>query len=132
MPVAVWNDSLATGNPVVDEQHKQLFAMVNKLNDAILSGQAKEIILKVLDGLARYVVVHFQGEEKLMVEKNYPDYAAHKKIHDDLTAQASTIIEQYRSGQITLTLQLSQFLGNWIKTHIMQEDQRMAKWVKEH
>lgn len=130
MPVAIWNDSFATGNIVVDEQHKQLFLMVNKLNDAILAGQGKEQTLKVLDSLARYIIVHFQDEEKLMLDRKYPEYTKHKSIHDNLTQQATQIISKYKNGEITLTLQLSQFLGDWIKIHIMQEDQKMASWIK--
>lgn len=42
-------------------------------------GKGKKKIEKTLNFLVDYTVLHFSAEEKLMQQKNYPDYTNHKK-----------------------------------------------------
>jgi hemerythrin-like metal-binding protein len=127
MPLIAWNDSYKTGDATVDGQHQELFRMVNTLHDAIISGKGKEVVQPTLDGLAKYVGTHFGHEEKLMQAKDYPGFAVHKAKHEDLTKQALKIIEDYRTGKTQLTISLSRFLADWLRTHIDIEDKAMIK-----
>ena len=132
MALVNWDALYETGNPTVDAQHKGLFKMVNDLHSAIVEGKGKEAMGPTLDKLGKYVVEHFQTEEKLMTERQYPDYPTHKKIHEDLTKQAVDLIEKYHAGKLALSITISQFLGDWVKNHIRQEDIKMINWVKAH
>ena len=129
MSVIQWNDDFKTGNLYVDNQHIELFSMVNELHDSILSGQGKQKTNEVLDSLSKYVSKHFAAEEALMKNANYPEYENHKAIHDTLARQAAEIIEGFRTGKIVLSLTLSRFLSDWIKNHIKVEDKRMIAFV---
>ena len=60
-----WTPDLATGNAVVDGEHKQLIALINELELAG-SGPDGSAVPDALDELTDYVFVHFQMEEKLM------------------------------------------------------------------
>jgi hemerythrin len=127
-----WNETYATGNPQVDTQHKNLFAMVNDLHEAIVNARQQDVLLPTLEKLAKYTIEHFSHEEKLMLSKSYPGYTEHKKKHDDLAGQAKTIIAQYKSGELKLPITLSRFLNDWIAHHINEEDKKMIQWVKAH
>jgi len=127
-----WTPEYATGNAQVDAQHKNLFAMVNELHEAIVGGKHKDVLGPTLEKLAKYTVEHFSHEQKLMLEKGYPGYTAHKAKHDDLTKQALDIINKYKSGEITLPLTISRFLNDWISHHINEEDKKMIAWVQSH
>ena len=61
------------GYAQVDEQHQQLFTMVNSLHDGVVAGENFQIIKEILDCLASHTVAHFQTEEELMRAVNYPD-----------------------------------------------------------
>ena len=122
MALVNWDATYETGNPTVDAQHKGLFRMVNELHSAIVEGKGKEAMGPTLDKLGKYVVEHFQTEEKLMTQK----------IHEDLTKQAVDLIEKYHAGKLALSITISQFLGDWVKNHILQEDFKMIDWVKVH
>ncbi len=130
MPVAEWDRNLETGHPIVDQQHQELFRLVNSLHDGIVSGRAEEAITTSLDGLARYVAQHFAVEEELMQKSAYPAAAAHLAEHRKLTAEATKIISDYRSGKVTLSVTLSMFLVNWLNHHIREVDQRMISFVR--
>ena len=132
MELVSWDLKYQTGNITVDNQHKELFRMVNSLHQAIVEGHGKDAMGPTLDKLGKYVVEHFQTEEKLMTAKMYPGYPVHKTIHEDLTKKAVDLIEKYHAGKLALSITVSQFLADWVKHHIQDEDIKMIKWVKEH
>ncbi len=131
MPVVEWDRKLETGHPLVDQQHQELFRLINSLHDGIVSGRAQPAITATLDGLARYVAQHFAVEEELMRTVAYPAAAAHRAEHAKLTAEATKIIADYRSGRVTLSVTLSMFLVTWLNHHIREVDQRMIAFVRK-
>ena len=130
MTIIAWDEKYRTGYLDVDKQHQELFRMVNELHEAIVAGKGKELMIKTLDGLAKYVVTHFAVEEKLMIEKKYPGFAEHKAKHDKLKVDAVDMIEKYKSGKLALSITVSRFLGDWIQTHILVEDLKMIRFVQ--
>jgi hemerythrin len=130
MPVAVWDDSLKTGHRIVDRHHQELFQLVNALNDAILAKQGRDVLDKCLDALAQYVAKHFAAEEGLMQQAGYPEMAAHQAEHRKLTAEATKLITDYKSGALTLSATLAMFLVNWLNRHIREVDRRMVAYVR--
>ena len=84
MAFAEWDPSLATGNLTVDAQHRELFAAVNELHDAIHEHNDIEVLGGILYRLQRYTAVHFRDEEDLMVEVAYAGHDRHHELHLDL------------------------------------------------
>jgi hemerythrin-like metal-binding protein len=37
--------------------------------------------------MVKYTVVHFSSEERILKANAYPDFVAHKKIHEEFTAK---------------------------------------------
>ena len=132
MPVAEWTSSFATGNEIVDCQHQELFALVNRLHDGIVAGQGKNVLAASLEELAAYTVQHFAAEERLMREAAYPGAAEHQAEHRKLTQKATRIIADYRAGRFVLSVTLSLFLAEWLNHHIRQVDKRMAQYLQGH
>lgn len=130
MPLAIWKSEYLTGNAAVDTQHKRLFEMVNELHEGIVKGSGKELMGPLLKRLAKYTVEHFQTEEGLMVSRNYPGLATHKKRHDDLVKQVTELIEQFDDGKLVLPITLSRFLADWIAHHILEEDKALIEWLR--
>lgn len=128
----LWDESYATGDLIVDDQHKQLFAMVQGFHDALVANTHKDLMIPTLERLAKYTAEHFAAEEQLMLQSNYPGYAKHKSRHEDLTRQALEVMEKYKSGQLTLPISVAQFLGNWLRHHIDNEDKKMIAWLKTY
>lgn len=132
MGLMTWDESLRTGDKTVDAQHQSLFKLVNDLHDAIVAGKAKEALDGTLNALTRYCVEHFRAEESLMQRSGYPAFADHKAKHDELTKKATETVDDFRSGRLVLAISLSQFLADWLKTHIRGEDQKMVAWVRSN
>lgn len=123
MPLFIWNDKLSVGIPSIDNQHKKLVTMINQLHDGMMNGKGKEVVGPVLKGLIEYTATHFKYEEQLFDKVRYPDAAIHKKEHDDLVRRVVEIQQKYeQSGPGALTIQVMNFLKEWLTHHIQGAD----------
>jgi len=58
-------------------------------------------------------------------QTDYPDSASHKQQHDALTSQVIEVQEKHAAGAAaSLTLEVMQFLRNWLVNHIQGTDQK--------
>ncbi|MGE4579801.1 MAG: bacteriohemerythrin [Desulfuromonadales bacterium] len=127
-----WNDKVSVGIEEIDEQHKQLLDLINRLYDAMISGEKKLQVAKdVLNELMQYTVVHFAVEESLFRIFDYPDYEAHCAHHQELRAQVIDINRKVQSGEKMVTPELLVFLRKWLTNHIMVEDKAYAPILLE-
>lgn len=60
---AIFDESLVTGNELIDEQHKELIGKINDLVKSCETGKEKTTAVKMLDYLSDYTDFHFSAEE---------------------------------------------------------------------
>ena len=129
--IITWSKSFETGHPIVDGQHKNLFALVQNLHTAIQEEHTKHILIETMEKLATYVNIHFRTEEDLMISNSYPHFEEHKQEHDKLKEQAFKLIKLFSLGKVDLTATISQFLSVWLQHHIKVIDLKMIAWLEE-
>ena len=128
----VWDQSYTTQVALFDDHHKHLFAMVNELSEAMQHKRSKAAIGDVLQRLISYTATHFAAEEEAFRKTNYPEMAAHVKIHRELVAQAIALQEKFNSGETLLTQEVIEFLQDWLVTHIKGTDSRYGAHLRSH
>ena len=128
----VWDQSFSTSIPLFDEHHKNLFAMVNELNEAMQHKRSKAAIGSVLQRLISYTGTHFAAEEEVFRKTNYPEEAAHVKLHRELVAQALALQAKFNSGETLLTQEVIEFLQDWLVQHIKGTDSRYGAHLRSH
>jgi len=126
-----WSASYSVGVGSVDSQHQNLFAMGRELHAAMVAGQGKAALGRILARLVQYTTVHFAHEERLMRLYDYPGFAAHRAQHEALTKQVVKFQEDFDAGRAAMTVQLLQFIRNWLQHHIQESDQRLAPYLKD-
>ena len=128
----VWDDSYKIGNEQVDAQHHQLFNLVNDLVRSCAEDFDTIKLKDTLDFLVNYTVQHFNDEEALQIQYNYPEYEKHKKTHEDFKHVVVALVQRFiETGS-------SEALGNDIKTivlkwlidHILNEDKKIGEFMK--
>src|SRR5579871_764419 len=77
-----WTDNYKVNIATLDEQHRQLFEAVNALDLALRMGDGMVAIDQVLDKMVDYIGVHFNSEEALMEQHNFPVLSAQKAQHE--------------------------------------------------
>ena len=118
-----WTDNYSVSVKTIDEQHKKLVVMINELYDAMSSGnKEKDILSKIIQGLANYAVYHFGTEEDWMKKFAFPGYAFHKGEHDNFVAKVSEFGEKFNKGTVLLDVEVLKFLKDWLLNHILKTD----------
>ena len=125
-----WTIRLETSFPIIDNQHKELVRMINQLHKAMRQQKGSNELSNILDGLAKYTVMHFATEEKIFEKHKYPDFNNHKKIHKELVSKVLAFQADFNSGKATVTMDLMDFLKDWLKTHIMKTDMSYVPFLK--
>jgi hemerythrin len=124
-----WNDSYSVNVRVIDQQHQTLFSMISELHDAMLAKKANGVIEKVLNGLVNYTKTHFRDEEGMLAKAKYPELPQHKAIHDGFVAKAAELQQKYKAGSLVLSIETLNFLGSWIRDHILVMDRKYSAYL---
>jgi len=127
MAFVEWSNALVTGHAEIDADHKKLVSYVNELHEALSKGKGKDVLGPILDKLIVYTRHHFAREEEVWTAAKYPQLVPHRKQHAELLAAVDDFKKQYDAGKILLTLEVMNFLGNWLTKHILGSDIVAAK-----
>lgn len=126
-----WTDSLSVGVLQIDNEHKKLVALVNDLNDSMKNGKSKETLQKIFSELVDYTMTHFTNEESLMQKVNYVNFTVHKREHDELTKKARVLKDDFIAGKMMVSIEVRDFLKNWIVNHIQKTDKLYTKAMND-
>ncbi len=129
MALVDWKDVYTVNISEVDTQHKKLVQLINELHDAVKMGKAKEIMGKVLNDLVDYTLYHFATEEKYFDAYDYPDSELHKKQHKELVEQVAALQKKYESGERVITIEVMNFLRDWLHDHIVGSDKKFGPYL---
>lgn len=131
MGYITWSDDFSVGVNLFDQDHQKLVQYVNKLHTGILTKEPVGAMMEILNGLIDYTAVHFKHEEDLMIEHDYPDYKSHKSEHDALVAKVLEFKDQLDSGKTSFSIQLMNFLRDWLMNHIKGSDMNYSSFFKD-
>lgn len=120
-----WQASYAIDDAEIDAQHRMLFDLANRIL-AIMDPRQEFAELKAaMLALFDYMRVHFEAEEALMEEVEYPELAAHRKLHGTILEDMDRLIEDH-TDLFTLKEALNAFMIRWVLTHIRHEDTKIG------
>jgi hemerythrin len=131
MPKIQWNQSLSVNVPDIDKQHQRLVKLVNDLHDALHAGKGNDAAAGIIQELIAYTRTHFSYEEKQLELAKYPDIVNHKAAHTALIKKVEEFAEKIKKGQAGISIQLSAFLGDWLKNHIMVTDMKYSPFLAQ-
>lgn len=131
MPMLAWNDRLSVNIKEIDDQHKKLVDMINTLHDAMKAQKAESVLMGIVDSMKKYAASHFALEEKYMKQHNYPQYTAHKSEHDKFVAKVLQVEADCKSGKCTMSMDILNFLSNWLVGHIKGTDKAYGPFLNE-
>lgn len=131
MNILPWTPDYSIGVFRLDEEHQEMVVLVNKLFESLLQGTNTRKIDAYIEELRDKTNTHFRTEEIVMRETSYPDIEAHLAEHaafladlakyDARAHEAAGTLEMY-----DLTRELSQYLKDWLHTHICITDKKLG------
>jgi hemerythrin len=129
MATFVWDASLSVNVAAIDKQHQKWVDLINQLSDAMSQGKGKDILGKIIAELVAYIQTHFSTEERLLDQHQYPDFGAHKKLHQEFVTKVMAFKSDHEAGKLALSIPLMTFLMDWLKTHIKEVDKKYSPWL---
>lgn len=132
MPLITWTDSFSVKVAEIDAQHKKLVELINKLFDAMKVGKSKDVMGEILTNLIAYTATHFKTEEMYFDLYNYPEKETHKSEHKKFVETVAKFRKDFDSGNATISLEVINFLKDWLTKHINGTDKRYSKCFNDH
>lgn len=124
MPLFKWYKSYSVNNSELDEHHRKLFDIFNRLYDNCLGQDVTNCIDPIIEELVSYTRYHFSAEEQYMRSIGYGEIDGHILEHRKFTERTLELREVAYRDEPEATKELIAFLGNWLLHHVIEEDKR--------
>ncbi|KAF0151732.1 MAG: hemerythrin [Ignavibacteria bacterium] len=113
-------------NCLMDEQHKQMTHIINKIYTAFIlkKNRTLQSQLRILVGHLRS---HFDYEETLMQQTQFEGYYSHKLEHDRFYCKVEGIWQSYVDKNPKLTLEELYNVKSWFFNHIEINDKKCGE-----
>jgi hemerythrin len=131
MSLLTWRDDMSVGVAKFDDDHRQLVDLINELHDAMSHGRGSAALESVLDRVLDYSRAHFKSEEDLMREHGFPGLEEHAADHQKLLEQTETYREKLTQGGRMMSVEVAEFLVEWLRTHTRDMDKRYAEFFAD-
>lgn len=129
--IVVWDESLSVGIKKIDQQHQELVKIINCLVENEDASGHSEPIAHVLDRMTQYAVYHFETEEGLMLQYDYPEYESHRDDHTQFKTKTAKFCLDALQGKETLSDELLSYLRDWLTHHILKADMKYKPYFLE-
>jgi hemerythrin len=136
-----WDEKYSVKVVELDDQHKRLIDLINKLykaylnskNEDTLSASIKELDTQfnVLEELMKYTIYHFKTEEKYLLKYQYPGYELHKREHENLTSKVISMKNDFEKGEAINSKSVILFLMDWLIKHILGSDKQYVLYLNK-
>lgn len=128
----VWKDEYSVNVVEIDNQHKNLFEIINNLIEILNSTPKKEEVADIINKIVEYKIAHFGTEEKYFNLFNYEGSAKHIDSHKKFNEKLQEVQASYKEDTIGFAFALVNFLEDWLINHLMYMDQEYKKCFNEH
>jgi hemerythrin len=120
-----WTTKLATGIEEIDNQHRELFSIINRFKETFSdnSKDTDQSVGQILRYLVEYSSFHFASEEDYMERIGYSGFSDHRAIHQKFIKDIKEILVKLKTKGSYRPIQLYYFLNDWLENHIGEEDQ---------
>jgi len=127
-----WKDEYSVNVKEIDDQHKELFRIINILitEVALLKNEGK--MKGIIADIVKYKVAHFATEEKYFKEFNYDGAEDHIQKHQAFTKGLEEIATKFSNDTIGLAFAVTDYLEDWLITHLLGTDHKYIKCFNDH
>ena len=123
-----WDKKFEVGYKVIDNQHKQLLASINRL--IINQLEDKEMLVAMLEEVIKYAEYHFTCEYNLMRLSKYPQAEAHLREHSTLLKQLKNHQSRTSANRENIEHTLI-FIVKWFIHHTIRDDREFAAHLRQ-
>ncbi len=130
MEEITWSDAYSVGIPSIDEQHKNIICIINRLTALSSASSQSESVPEALSEMLQYAKEHLAYEEQLLERHGYPDFDNHKAKHieyvENIVKFSTKAITEGEADPKSLLA----YLHTWWTNHILHEDMQYSQYLQ--
>lgn len=123
-----WDDAFSVNVSEIDEEHKKLIKIINKVINISNQEDARDEIAIVLYEMTNYALNHFKTEENYMRKSKYANYQLHKDEHNDFIKNTVDFGSRTMNSGHDITGDLLEYLQSWLVSHIQGTDKEFFSY----
>lgn len=124
-----WKDEFHTGNSAIDEQHRILFELVNRMWDSRKESDKKKrrLFKEISDALRE----HCDYEERILERNSCPTLEEHRQEHRKLIKQIGEVLESCdRDGKKTWYNMMAFLMHELLLRHLAAADLKCREYLR--
>ena len=129
MTLLTWNHECIVGVKAMDDQHGIIMDTMNDLRQMIVQGRERKAICNQMDRLIEFTQMHFECEEQLLEQQDFPGLQDHRTAHRRLLSQIQATAEHAKHSEDVEIQALFHFLRAWYTEHIEGLDRQYGPWL---
>ena len=118
-----WRSTDSVGEPELDAQHRNLCTLAQALLGALRADSQGDAARNLLDDLMEATLAHFEFEERLLEESNYPGLLEHQAGHNRLLRTILQFRFDLRHRRYRPEV-AGKFIQAWVLDHVRKDDAR--------
>ncbi|OOM78012.1 bacteriohemerythrin [Clostridium sp. BL-8] len=130
-----WKEEYSLNIEEIDKQHKKLLEIGRRAYDIAVIDDGYDRfdeIMTIIDELLEYTKYHFEYEENMLKKYNYDHIHDQEEEHGFYVYKINEVAsrEDIDDNQRKVTLEIIDFLSEWISQHINVADRKYALFLK--
>jgi hemerythrin len=121
-----WDEKYSVKVDSLDTQHKKWIDLINTAHAALTGGESSNKTSEFIQQVIDYTQYHFDAEEKLLEENDYPDLAIHKEQHKNFVEKVASLKSDLDEGKEIEGLDFLALLLDWMLEHINGSDKKYS------
>lgn len=117
----------------IDMQHRNFFKIASDLLEMskhMETSYDPEALMDIIEALCAYTIYHFETEKKYFEKYDYPSESHEKEHQQFIDFLAKLNIDDIECHTSDSLFNVLKFIDNWIKSHIIIEDMKLADYIK--
>jgi hemerythrin len=127
-----WSTSHAVFVTEIDDDHREIFALVSELEVALEAQSPAAQIQSICQRLAIRIEDHFAHEERLMRAARYGSFQWHKQKHNVARKRAAEFAAQIANGEPGAGMKLVEYLTAWLEEHTRLADAMLGAFLRNY
>ena len=126
-----FTDEYLIGIEAIDEEHKELFKILDELHQLVSQDDSDDKYDKLLS-LAKYfrnsIQVHFKNEEEYMESIQCEELEVQKLAHDVFITRLELMnLDEFDIARLNELEEYVEFMTEWLAAHIINMDKRIGQ-----
>jgi hemerythrin len=124
-----WDPDYSVGHVVLDRYHQRLFELSSKTLAYVESpSRCSKTLRRLLAELLVYVDAHFQVEEAILRQHDFPHLTDHRAAHDQCFEKMKQILSSSDDSPVD-EVSMCRRLAVWCRQHILDLDMAYSQYL---